>query len=365
MLKKQNVSERPPLNHGQIPLEKGKRKIKKRWIFRAIILTFLVIAGMGIYHNLNRPKAVQKNAEKTPIPFVVQQKDNAPVKNRQADKHPTTDADKPLIKDKAATSLTLQQKPIKTVVEVTEFKDTSLPVQPDKNTPIPVAQVIKTPLQPTTATDITEHKSDPIASDTTKTTVKNEESGSAPTEIQSADDTLPDTKPKTRSDYTLQDALIFRDHFLSEQSCANDFRKLILTDVKTFQMQEVITKTSYFCLSEPTVSDDLTAAFATAKKKALIRYYENQQPAWKGKIRAFLSSLIKVRNLNPTGSQVPDLLDKAHNALDGKNMTLCLETLNYLPETIKPIFARFSADAVRYTDAAGALDALILSYEKE
>ena len=167
-----------------------------------------------------------------------------------------------------------------------------------------------------------------------------------------------------RASYSLQDALIFRDHFLSEQPCGNDFRKLILTDNKTEAAKNVIKETSYFCLTTNNVYGELNSLFETAKKNALIQYYKDTCSKYKARFYIFLTYIIRVRNLNPIGDSVPALLDRAQNATQNKNIALATQTIRELPSQLQAAFADFLQKAKNYADASKALENLILSYAK-
>lgn len=137
-----------------------------------------------------------------------------------------------------------------------------------------------------------------------------------------------------------------------------------MSDNQSQAAQDVIKDTSYFCFATTNVQNELKNLFLKSKKEALIRYYKEHDARWKYRLKKVFVSLIKVRNLNPTGDTVPDLLDRAHNALMAKNMTLTLETLSKLPDNIRPVFTEFTQKTNNFVKAKAALDALILSYAK-
>lgn len=306
---------------------KVSKKSKKRWIFWLIILIVAAFLGANIYKNLTQRKiTVKKDTSKVTAPFVIQKADSIPVNPQTLD----------------LGALAKMPDPVKeTKTQVPEATDI-MPVLNDK----PVIPEVSEEIPEMTDTDLAE-----------------EPAVIEPAEIKNqVEKKLNETQ---KSAYSLPEALTFRDHFLSEQPCADDFRKLILTEVKTPEIQEVIRLTSYFCLTTTNVLGELNKSFTGAKKQALIRYYRHQQPQWKGQVKAFFARIVKVRDLNPEGQSVPAVLDRAHNALEEKNITLCVQTLNTLPDYIKPVFNQFFKETTSYTEAAEALDSLVLSYEKE
>lgn len=165
-------------------------------------------------------------------------------------------------------------------------------------------------------------------------------------------------------DFGATEALIFRDHFISEAPCGEDFRKLILSEKKTKTIGKVIKTTSSFCLTTNNVYDELRLSFRAAKKKALVALYKQDPNPWKARIKSILAHVIKVRNLNPTEETVEDTLDRAHNALEGKNIALTVEMIGKLPENLQPYFTDFLARTKDYIEAKKALDELVLSYTK-
>lgn len=164
--------------------------------------------------------------------------------------------------------------------------------------------------------------------------------------------------------FNAMDALSFRDHFISEAPCGEDFRKLILAEKKSKTINAVIKTTSSFCLTTNNVFNELRLSFRAAKKKALVALYKQELNPWKARIKIILAHIIKIRNLNPTQETVEDTLDRAHNALEGKNIALTVETIGKLPPDLQPYFKDFLNRTKDYIDAKTALDELVLSYTK-
>lgn len=160
------------------------------------------------------------------------------------------------------------------------------------------------------------------------------------------------------------EALTFRDHFISEAPCGEDFRKLILSEKKSKTISTVIKTTSSFCLTTNNVYNELRLSFRAAKKKALVALYTQEESPWKARAKIIMAHVIKVRNLNPTEETTEDTLDRAHNALEGKNIALTVEMIGKLPTELQPYFTDFLGRTKDYIEAKTALDELVLSYTK-
>ena len=307
------------------PENPKRKKRRARHIFRLIILLSVCTLGWATYDNLKQ--SVAKTNIKTSTLDISSAKE-IPVN--------PTDIDTSDVKAKSIL-----------------FKTQPTPEQTDKN--------IETEKQPVTdiSTTQTAHTTLPKPEET----VINDE----PTVLDPAvleeqiEVALSDTPTPV---YSLKDALIFRDHFLSEKPCGDDFRKLILSDNKQSVVQEVIKATSYFCLTTNNVYGELDNVFKKAKQNALIKYYYTQDSEWLAKIKSVAIRFIQIRNLNPVSDDIPSILDRAQNTLIEKNIAQTVELIASLPDYLQPEFETFLEKAQNYADASAALENLILSYAK-
>ena len=315
----------------QVKQENPKRKKRRsRHIFRLVILVSVCALGWATYDNLKQNVAKTNIKAKT---FDIQPAKNIPVNPAMVD---TSEISEKSILFK--TEKALEQ------TEKIEEKNT----QPVVITEPEPTEVIVEEIEIAEDTSSQE----PINKDPEDRTAVLEE------EIET---TLSDTPTPT---YSLKDALIFRDHFLSEKPCGDDFRKLILSDNKHDVVQEVIKATSYFCLTTNNVYGELNNIFKKTKQNALIKYYYMQDSEWVAKIKSLAVRIVQIRDLNPVSDNIPAMLDRAQNTLEQKNIAQTVELIASLPDYLQPEFDTFLEKAKNYADAAAALENLILSYAK-
>lgn len=354
---------------------KAKKGARARWIFRLIIVLLAGALAYGIYYNLkthqdnlhtktNRPKTTFVAPRPTKV---------IPIKPDVIDIEETPDAGEPQKTTAVAGDManpTSDTKKADTIAAQDR--------QPTKDaaadqTKLPEATNAPIILAPQEHADIVVLRSDRTRQNETDieidTAPKTQETFRLSFEEEAKPNTQSTAIPYVGYDpskphFTAADALELRDNFLSEEPCGDDLRKLIMSDNQSQAAQDVIKATSYFCFATTNVQNELKNLFLKSKKEALIRYYKEHDARWKYRLKKVYVSLIKTRNLNPTGNSVPDLLDRAHNALLEKNMTLTIETLSKLPDNIRPVFTEFMQQTNNFVKAKAALDALILSYAK-
>lgn len=361
--------------------KKARKAIFNRWLFRVIILLLVAFIAFGIYYNLKTAQNVpQVKTNDTQTRFVAPRPTKViPVNPEVIDIQVEAPLNEPLNPIAAGdiTSPTLADNTDKSkvdlmtnidtsgVAEVSDATDTGMSNEQgiDGNLPIIVApqehaEIIV--VKPSSVFDESTNKSSNDVSkvnENIKVSFEDEKPASEKTLRYVGYDP---TKPH----FTPADALNLRDNFLSEEPCGDDLRKLIMSDNQSEAAQAVIKDTSYFCFATTNVQNELKNLFLKSKKEALIRYYKEHDPRWKYRLKKVFVTLVKTRNLNPTGNTVPDLLDRAHNALMAKNMTLTIETLAMLPDNIRAMFTEFMQKTENFVKAKTALDALILSYSK-
>ena len=311
-----------------IKVENPKRKKRRsRHIFRLVILVSVCALGWAAYDNLKQNVAKTNIKAKT---FDIQPAKNIPVNPAMVN---TSEISEKSILFKN------EQKP-----EQTEEKNTHPTVITEPETSDVRVEEIEITERTPSQESINKEKAE-------VETVLEEE----------IENTLSDTPTVT---YSLKDALIFRDHFLSEKPCGDDFRKLILSDNKQAVVQEVIKSTSYFCLTTNNVYGELNNIFKKAKTNALVKYYYMQDSEWMAKIKSVAIRFVQIRNLNPVSDDIPSILDRAQNTLIEKNIAQTVELIASLPDYLQPEFETFLEKAKNYADAANALENLILSYAK-
>ena len=314
------------------PENPKRKKRRSRHIFRLIILLSVCGMGWAAYDNL------KQNVAKTNIKattFEIQPAKNIPVNPAKVDTFDVTE------KSVLFKTQKVQEQSEKIPEQTQKIAEKEIITEPEK-TEIIIEQI-----------EIAEEKQP-------ETTTSKKEITPAILEKQ-IEEALSDTPSHV---YSLKDALIFRDHFLSEKPCGDDFRKLILSDNKQTVVQEVIKSTSYFCLTTNNVYGELNDVFKKAKTNALVKYYYMQDSEWIAKLKSVAVRIIQVRDLNPASDDVPAMLDRIQNALEQKNIAQTVELIASLPDYLQLEFETFLEKAQNYADASAALENLILSYAK-
>lgn len=353
---------------------KEKKASRARWAFRLIIVLLASALAFGIYHNLkknqeemraktNRPKSTFVAPRPTKVipikPDVIDIEVEA-VEDHIQNK-PTAAGDK----TNSIFETTAKDKSLKEDEQVSNLNGT------DQNFPDneESSHIIVAPQEHADIIVVKPQTPDFVEADTeTSSSLDMQNVGRLSFDTNETRQEKPIIPyvgyDPSKPHFTAKDALELRDNFLSEQPCGDDLRKLIMSDNQSQAAQDVIKDTSYFCFATTNVQNELKNLFLQSKKEALIRYYKEHDARWKYRLKKVFVSLVKIRNLNPTGDTVPDLLDRAHNALTEKNMTLTIETLAKLPDNLRPMFTEFMQKTNNFVKAKAALDALILSYAK-
>lgn len=353
---------------------KAKKGARARWIFRLIIVLLAGALAYGIYYNLkthqdnlrtktNRPKTTFVAPRPTKV---------IPIKPDVIDIEETLTAAEP--------QKTIAAGEIENLASDTKRADT-IAEQDNQPTEDATADQTKLPeatnapiiLAPQEHADIVVSRFDRTRQNETDIEIDTAPNNQETVRLSFEEEAKPNTQntvipyvgyDPSKPHFTAADALELRDNFLSEEPCGDELRKLIMSDNQSQAAQDVINDAAYFCFATANVQNELKNLFLKSKKEALIRYYKEHDARWKYRLKKVYVSLIKTRNLNPTGNSVPDLLDRANNALLEKNMTLTIETLSKLPDNIRPVFTEFMQKTNNFVKAKAALDALILSYAK-
>ncbi len=166
-------------------------------------------------------------------------------------------------------------------------------------------------------------------------------------------------------DYTLHDALLFKDNFLKGISCEANYQKLLTSKYKTMAMQNVLNNLSPYCSSQTNALDNMKTVFLKDKKRAMIAGYKANSPMWVAYIKAILVSTIEIRKLNPQTSKPKDIIYKAQNELYKKNVYQTTQLLRTLPTVMQEQMIDFFREADIYIRADNSLNELLLSFEKK
>ncbi len=172
-----------------------------------------------------------------------------------------------------------------------------------------------------------------------------------------------ETKNAQLIGFSLADALLFKEHFLTEESCYEDYQKLLNASNKSNLENDVLNNLSPYCLSNQSAIKNVQDAFLKNKKKALIVYYKENNPSWIAYLKAIPASLIEIRKINPTENTPKDILYKAQNEIDSQNISKSIDLITKLPLSMQQKMTDFYREAAIYNRAKNSIDQLILSFE--
>ena len=165
--------------------------------------------------------------------------------------------------------------------------------------------------------------------------------------------------------FSLADALRFKDRFLTEDNCYEDYQKLSNATNKTPEATEVLENLYPYCIINQGAVKNVKSAFLKNKKEALIVYYRETNPLWLAYLKAIPAMLIEIRRINPQKDKPKDILYKAQNELYSQNVSKAMDLVNTLPLSMQQKMGDFFREAGIYNSAKESLDQLILSFEKQ
>lgn len=168
---------------------------------------------------------------------------------------------------------------------------------------------------------------------------------------------------RQKSDYTLHQALMFKEHFLKGQTCTQDYQQLMNTQYKTPEMLTVLNNLSPYCANTASARQNIKHVFLKEKKRALIAGYEMKDVQWVAYVKALVVSVIEIRKLNPTTSKPKDIIYQAQNELYHQNIRQAVALLKTLPPHMQDAMSHFFREADIYIRADDSLNKLILSFE--
>lgn len=203
----------------------------------------------------------------------------------------------------------------------------------------------------------------------TTSTIKNStaDTTTSPIAAETPVSVSPETNPivlNIKTNYTLAQALTFKENFLNGHSCRNDYLELTDSTNKTPEMLNAINNLSPYCLNHQNAAENVKNAFLKNKKNALVAMYQEKSPLWLSYLKTIPVYLIEIRKLNPTGSKPKDLIYKAQNELYQNNIEQADKILKQLPEHMQSAMLDFFREAELYLRADKSLTTLILSFEK-
>lgn len=165
--------------------------------------------------------------------------------------------------------------------------------------------------------------------------------------------------------FTLLDALQFKEHFLTETSCYEDYQKLLNASYKSIFATDVLNNLSPYCLSHQSAVENVKNAFLKNKKKAIIAYYKENNPNWIAYLKAIPATLIEIRKINPIDDTPKDILHRAQNEIYKQNISQAVDYVTKLPLLMQQKMTDFYREAAIYNRAKNSIDQLILSFENK
>lgn len=174
----------------------------------------------------------------------------------------------------------------------------------------------------------------------------------------------PQVKVPRVQEYTMAQALLFKEHFLTGLSCQNDYETLQKVKEKTPLMREVLNGLAPYCRHELPALDNVKSAFLNNKRKALVMMYQEKSPHWLSYLKSILVYLIEIRKLNPETMRPKDILYKAQNEIYHNNIVKATLLLKQLPPQMQASMPDFFRESEIYLRADKSLNELILSFEK-
>lgn len=165
--------------------------------------------------------------------------------------------------------------------------------------------------------------------------------------------------------FSLKDALKFKENFLAENQCKEDYQKLLNVPNKTNEVLTVLSDLSPYCQNNQKPVQNVLEAFLKNKKEALIVYYKENNPPWLAYLKSIPISLIEIRRMNPVKRTPKNILYKAQNELIVQNVENAVNLVTTLPLSMQQKMNDFYREASIYNRAIQSLDQLILSFERK
>lgn len=217
------------------------------------------------------------------------------------------------------------------------------------------------------ASEIKPITSEPVQQESVPQEPVQTESSDTLTEETAVDTPISETPPapKFLEGFTLKDALKFKENFLAENNCKNDYQKLLNVPNKTTEVLAVLNDLSPYCLNDQKPVQNVLEAFKKNKKEAFIAYYKKNNPAWLAYLKSIPVSLIEIRRINPIKNTPKNILYKAQNELLIQNVENAVNFVTQLPLEMQQKMDDFYREAAIYNRSLLSLDQLILSFERK
>ena len=165
--------------------------------------------------------------------------------------------------------------------------------------------------------------------------------------------------------FTLQDALMLRDHLQAGKSCRTDFQKLLKSQTVNHTWYTLIEQLTPICATNKEPLNEIRSLFRKEHKRAIIAYYRQNNPWWLAYLKAVPATMIEIRKLNPTTQTPLDLLFSAQNALSHGDLKQTADLIHALPQPMQMAFHEFNKQMDLYLKAQNETEQLVLSFEQK
>ena len=139
---------------------------------------------------------------------------------------------------------------------------------------------------------------------------------------------------KSSNSYSVLKAIELRDALKSGSDCRPLLEELIALPNKTPEMDQALMKLLQSCLDRP-ITGQMKQAFYAAKKRAILRIFQAENPTYIAYLKALPYFIIHIRKKNPTTNAPLDILDRIQNAIDEERPQLVLKLIPELPENVQ------------------------------
>ena len=157
-------------------------------------------------------------------------------------------------------------------------------------------------------------------------------------------------QPRRTPPYSVLKAIELKEAFKNGGECRPLLEELVAMPNKTPEMDQALVELLKACLDRP-ISGQMQQAFHSAKKRAILRIFQNNYPTYLAYLKALPYFLANVRKKNPTGDDPMDMLDRIQNAVDADHPQLVLKMIPKLPQNVQATLN----DVTQYAEAESHL----------
>ena len=146
--------------------------------------------------------------------------------------------------------------------------------------------------------------------------------------------------------------------FIEGGECRPLLEELIKLPNKTVQMNDALMNVLPFCLDRP-LPEQMQSAFNKAKKRAILRIFENENAIYVAYLKTIPYLLADIRQKNPTSETPMSLLNQIQNAVEENQAQQVLTLLAKLPDNVQLALSDVKQYALREVALEQALENLM------